>query len=255
MTTTDQLFVVTLAFISFSLVSSSIYIINDIKDKETDARHPRKCHRPIASGTVSIGNAIILSAVLASISIGLSVYLSVQSSWAVTGVLLIYLVLNLAYSLYLKHVPIIEIAILSSGFLLRVLYGGFATGIEVSAWLYLTVLSFSFYMGLGKRRNEFEKHAQRETRKVLSNYSQRFLDRNMYMFLALTICFYSLWTKEQGHWALASVPIVMLSCMRYSLMVENESDGDPIEVILNDKWLLFMGGFYAVYMFAALYLI
>lgn len=110
-------------------------------------------------------------------------------------------------------------------------------------------------MGLGKRRNEFEKHAQRETRKVLSNYSQRFLDRNMYMFLALTICFYSLWTKEQGNWALASVPIVMLSCMRYSLMVENESDGDPIEVILNDKWLLFMGGFYAVYMFAALYLI
>lgn len=255
MTTTDQLFVVTLAFISFSLVSSSIYIINDIKDKETDARHPWKCHRPIASGTVSISNAIILSAVLASISIGLSVYLSVQSSWAVTGVLLIYLILNLAYSLYLKHVPIIEIAILSSGFLLRVLYGGFATGIEVSAWLYLTVLSFSFYMGLGKRRNEFQKHAQRETRKVLSNYSQRFLDRNMYMFLALTICFYSLWTKEQGNWALASVPIVMLSCMRYSLMVENESDGDPIEVILNDKWLLFMGGFYAFYMFAALYLI
>ena len=255
MATPDQLFIVSLAFISFSLISSSIYIVNDIQDKERDVRHPRKCRRPIASGTVSISHAIILSSVLAILSIGLSIYLSVQSSWAVTAVLLIYFILNLAYSLYLKHVPIIEIAILSSGFLLRVLYGGFATGIEVSSWLYLTVLSFSFYMGLGKRRNEFEKHSQRETRKVLSNYSQRFLDRNMYMFLALTICFYSLWTKEQGNWALASVPIVMLSCMRYSLMVENESDGDPIEVILNDKWLLFLGGFYAVYMFAALYLI
>lgn len=255
MSTPDQLLVVLLAFVSFSLISSSIYIVNDIQDKETDARHPQKRHRPIASGAVSIRRAITLSSVLAMLSIGLSVYLSAQSSWAVTAVILTYLILNIAYSLYLKHVPIIEIAILASGFLLRVLYGGFATGIDVSAWLYLTVLSFSFYMGLGKRRNEFEKHSQRETRKVLSNYSQRFLDRNMYMFLALTICFYSLWTKEQGNWALASVPIVMLSCMRYSLMVENESDGDPIEVILNDKWLLFMGGLYAVYMFSALYLI
>lgn len=255
MTTSNHLFVVSLAFLSFSLISSSIYIVNDIQDKETDARHPQKRFRAIASGAVKTSKAITLSVVLAIVAIGLSVYISIQSSWAVASVLLTYFIINIAYSLGLKHVPIIEIAILASGFLLRVLYGGFATGIEVSSWLYLTVLSFSFYMGLGKRRNELEKHTQRETRKVLSNYSQRFLDRNMYMFLAITICFYSLWTKEQGNWALASVPIVMLSCMRYSHLIENESDGDPIEVILNDKCLLFMGGFYAVYMFTALYLI
>ena len=255
MTTQDYLLVGIVGVLSFSLMSSSIYIVNDIQDKETDARHPQKRFRAIASGTVSISKAITLSVVLAIVAIGLSIYLSVQSSWAVATVLLIYFILNMAYSLSLKHVPIVEIAILSSGFLLRVLYGGFATGIEVSSWLYLTVLSFSFYMGLGKRRNELEKHAQRETRKVLSNYSQRFLDRNMYMFLALTLCFYSLWAKEQGNWALASVPIVILSCMRYSHLIENESNGDPIEVILNDKVLFFMGVFYAVYMFTVFYLI
>ena len=111
MTTPDLIPMVALAFLSFSLISSAIYIINDIQDKGKDAQHPKKKFRAIASGTVKTSKAITFSVVLAIVAIGLSIYISVQSSWSVAAILLTYLILNIAYSLRLKHVPIIEIAI------------------------------------------------------------------------------------------------------------------------------------------------
>ena len=104
--------------------------------------------------------------------------------------------LNLLYSFGLKNVPVADIAILVSGFLLRVLYGSSITGIEISKWLYLTVIAMSFYLGLGKRRNELEKHGGESTRKVLEAYNKNFLDKNMYMCLSLAIVFYSLWCTD-----------------------------------------------------------
>lgn len=240
-------------FFSFSLVSSSIYVLNDILDCKSDAQHPKKRLRPVASGAVGVISALCISVILGIVGLALSAYVSIFTSWEVFAVLGIYFLLNLGYCIYLKGVPIIEVAILSSGFLLRVLYGGFVSATEVSSWLYLTVLSFSFYMGLGKRRNEFEKTPARETRIVLKQYSRRFLDRNMYMFLALSVCFYSLWAMEQGRWSLWSVPIVMLGCMRYSLIVEGSSDGDPVEVLTSDKLLLTLGVGYVLYMMAFMY--
>lgn len=244
-----------LAVVSFCLISSAIYITNDILDRKKDAKHPKKQHRPIASGAVNVSTAISISIILLIFSIAIAIYLSAVGSWASLTIIVLYYALNIAYSIRLKHVPIIEVAILASGFILRVLYGGFVTGIEVSSWLYLTILSGSFYLGLGKRRNEYETLSDSSTRGVLKRYSQRFLDRNMYMFFALAICFYSLWSMEQGQWALFSVPMVMILGMRYSLIVEGESDGDPVDVILKDKMLLALGGIYAIYMFLAIYAI
>ena len=103
-----------------------------------------------------------------------------------------YLAINILYSIKLKHIPILDIAILTSGFLLRLLYGAEITGIGISNWLYLTILSFSFYMALGKRRNELTKIGN-ETRRVLEYYNKSFLDNNMYTCMALGIVFYSLW--------------------------------------------------------------
>lgn len=246
---------VLLAVLSFSFISSSIYIVNDVVDRERDAKHPKKCNRPLASGIVSVPLALAVSSGLAVLAILTAFYVSMISSWIVILILLGYFFLNLAYSLSLKNIPVIEVAILASGFLLRVLYGGYATGIEVSEWLYLTVLSVSFYMGLGKRRNEFYKLESSETRSVLQHYNRRFLDRNMYMFLALTICFYSLWAMEQGKWALISVPLIMILCMRYSLIIEGSSDGDPVDVIFADKSLLVLGALYVLYMFSSLYIL
>lgn len=244
-----------LGFFAFSLISSVVYIINDIRDAEKDRLHPTKCKRPIASGEITIPAAITVAAVLFAASLIINRF----ASSSLTGVcyLILYLGLNVAYSLWLKDKPIIDIAILASGFLIRVLYGSAVTGIEVSNWLYLTVISAAFYFSLGKRRNEVAKFGSNSTRKVLKYYSKNFLDKNMYVFLALINTFYALWTMDVGNehpvplvW---TVPIVMLICMKYSLSIETDSDGDPVEVLLHDKMLLILCLIYAAAMFAILY--
>lgn len=234
-----------LGFLAFSMASSSIYIFNDINDAENDKNHPTKCKRPIASGEVSLKNAWIFVAIL-FISALIINYFSFGLNISAWIMILTYIFLNLGYSLGLKNVPIIDIAILVSGFLLRVIYGSVITDIEISKWLYLTVISMSFYLGLGKRRNEILKQ-DNETRKVLKYYNYNFLDKNMYMCLALTITFYSLWTVDpstinriSNTYLIWTVPLIILICMKYSLNVEGDSDGDPVEVVLKDKVLLLL---------------
>lgn len=249
----DITVIMLLGFISFGIISSVIYILNDIADKKKDAQHPIKCKRPIASGVVSISTAWFLVTLLGGAGISLSVWVASCTSWWSLVVILAYLLLNIGYSTGLKRVPIIEIGILSSGFLLRILYGGYVSGVEVSDWLYLTVLSMSLYLGLGKRRNELERHSYSETREVLAHYNRRFLDRNMYMFLSSGICFYSLWAIGQHSAMLWSVPFVMIISMRYSLVVESGSEGDPVDVVLNDYMLQGMGTIYFGYIIYILY--
>lgn len=253
---TNTLIITSIAALAFCLVASSIYIINDIRDREKDARHSTKCNRPIASGAVSVAKAVVMCAALAVIGLAAATWVSLHTSWGVMACVVIYLVLNILYSIKLKEVPVFEIAILASGFVLRTLYGGFAAQVEISNWLYLTILAGSFYMGLGKRRNEINVQGTSQTRKVLKKYNTRFLDRNMYMFLSLTIGFYSLWAVEQGSWMAWSVPLVMVTAMRYSLLVERStSDGDPVEVICSDFPLMGMACSYGIYMLTALYLL
>lgn len=253
---TNTLIITSIAALAFCLVASSIYIINDIRDREKDARHSTKCNRPIASGAITVAQAVVMCAALAVIGLAAVTWVSLHTSWGVMACVVIYLVLNILYSIKLKEVPVFEIAILASGFVLRTLYGGFAAQVEISNWLYLTILAGSFYMGLGKRRNEINVQGTSQTRKVLKKYNTRFLDRNMYMFLSLTIGFYSLWAVEQGSWMAWSVPLVMVTAMRYSLLVERStSDGDPVEVICSDFPLMGMACSYGIYMLTALYLL
>lgn len=243
-----------LAALAFCLVSSAIYIVNDIKDRKKDARHSTKCKRPIASGAVPVGSAAILAVALTISSAAVSAWISFHTGWQALACIAGYFVLNLLYSIKLKDMPVIEIALLASGFVLRALLGGFAAQVEISNWLYLTILAGSFYMGLGKRRNEINTQDNTHTRKVLDMYNTRFLDRNMYMFLSLTIGFYSLWAVGQSSWMAWSIPMVMVTAMRYSLLVErNGSDGDPVEVICNDLPLMTMACCYGIYMLVALY--
>ena len=246
------------AFIAFCMVSSVVYIINDIRDVEKDRRHPTKCKRPIAAGTVSVRNAWGLAVVLLIIAIvcnGLIFHV------ASTLLLVLYLILNLAYSFGLKNVPIVDVTILVAGFLIRILYGAFVTEITISNWLYLTVLALSFYFALGKRRNELTQIGDGETRRVLKAYSVSFLDKNMGMCLTLANVFYALWSMDEktvslynSEYLVFTVPIVLLITMKYSLDIEGESDGDPVEVLLHDKVLLTLCVLYLVIMFVILYL-
>ena len=248
-----------LGFFAFSILSSIVYIVNDIQDVEKDRKHPTKCKRPIASGAVSVKEAYILAVVIAVIGITLN-YFACGVNLLGWGFVLLYVGLNFAYSMGLKNLPIIDITILVSGFLIRVLYGSAVTAIEVSNWLYLTVISMSFYLGLGKRRNELDAQGSK-SRKVLKFYNHDFLDKNMYMCLGLTIVFYSLWCVDSttierysNSNIVWTVPLVMLICMKYSLNVEGNSDGDPVSVLLKDKILMEMVFLYVLIVLLIIYL-
>lgn len=243
-----------LAFLSFCFACSIIYIINDINDKDKDKLHEKKKHRPIASGKISIKKAYATVFVLCLLSI--ICFIMSKADIKIAIYTLIYIVINLFYSFGLKNIPLIDISILVSGFLIRVLYGGAIIDVEVSNWLYLTVISMAFYLVIGKRRNEIT-NSKKETRKVLKYYTKEFLDKNMYMCLSLAIVFYSLWTMDynKGESLLIwTVPIVILICMKYSMTIEIGGDGDPIEVVYGDKMLLSLIILYGISLVSFIYL-
>lgn len=144
------------AFLAFCFISSSVYIFNDLKDLEKDRLHPEKCHRPIASGVISSNTAIAIMLFLVGLSVTAN---AIASSGAILPWLLLlgYFLLNLFYSCGLKRIALVDLAILSTGFIVRVYYGGAVCCIEVSPWLFLTVLSLSVYFALGKRRGELDR--------------------------------------------------------------------------------------------------
>ena len=224
-----------MGMIAFSLTASAVYIINDIRDVEKDRLHDIKKNRPIASGEVSISLAQVICVMLVVISNCLNLILAQDKLWSEIWII-IYLMLNILYSFGLKDKTIVDVVILASGFVIRVLYGGAIVAIEVSPMLILTVLMFSLYMGLGKRRNEKRK-IKNDTREVLKYYTDAFLDKNMYMCLTLGIVFYSIWSLALEN-MIYTVCFVVIICMRYNLIIERESLGDPVDVLLSDKVLI-----------------
>lgn len=246
------------AFFTFCCISSVVYILNDINDIENDRKHPVKRNRPLASGKVSKKEAVVIGVVLLLIACTINYFVShVFLGWLL---IVLYLGLNILYSTTLKKKPIVDIVILVTGFLIRVLYGSVINFVDLSNWLYLTVISGSFYVGLGKRRNEILKQGDK-SREVLKHYNKEFLDKNMYVCVALCIVFYSLWcvdpttiTKLSNNYLVWSVPIVMIILMKYSLDIEGNSFGDPVDVVFSDKVLLFMILLYSLLMFAIIYI-
>ncbi len=244
-----------IGFVMFSLISSVVYIFNDIQDIEKDRQHPTKRHRPLASGEIKLKNAQIIGIILVAIVLVMDIIV-VDYKLLPLSVLILYLIINILYSKYLKNYPIIDVVILAFGYILRIYFGALLVDVEISAWLYLSMMSLSFFLGFGKRRNELLKRGM-TYRQVLRYYPKEFLDKVMYMFLGITIVFYSLWceaaAKIYGNIVLLSVPIVIVTALKYTLIIEQDSDGDPVEVILSDKILLCLGVVYALLMLYVLY--
>ena len=240
-----------LGFLAFCAVSSAVYVINDLRDLGRDREHPVKRERPLASGAIGRGAALGLIAACLAAAAALSALLG---DLRAAGCLALYLALNLGYSMGLKDVPILDVVILSAGFVIRVFYGSALTGFAVSKWLFLVVTAGSLYMSLGKRRNELLR--QGEDREVLRRYSVPFLDKNMYVCAGLAIVFYALWAIEMPDPRMIwTVPLVIVILMCYSLDIEGASDGDPVEVILRDRRLLALAAAYAVCAFLMLYVL
>ncbi|MDN0033673.1 decaprenyl-phosphate phosphoribosyltransferase [Oscillibacter valericigenes] len=250
--------------IAFCLISSVVYIVNDIHDVEEDRQHEVKRFRPIASGDIPISVAYAIAAVCFALAVGINLAVictNTETSRLSLLILITYFATNLGYSLGLKNVPFLDICLLVLGFLLRLLYGATLIGAGVSSWVYLTVLSLSFYLGLGKRRNEIKKVISGKSRKVLKYYTVEFLDRFMYVCLTLSIVFYSLWSADSqiiekyGTDKLVwTVPVVIVLLMKYTADVESDSFGDPVDVVTKDHVLLGLAVAFCVLLAALVYL-
>ena len=252
-TNTDLVIDVVITFFAFCLISSSVYVLNDWADREEDRRHPTKKHRPIAAGVISPGLALTLFAVLAAASLTLgAVFVSVE----VALFLALYLTLNIGYSFGLKRVVILDVFIIASGFLLRILAGTIGVGMEPSEWLFLCSLCLTLFLGFGKRRAELSDaevaangESDAPTRKVLGEYSPVLLDSMMSAVAACTFVSYGLFTvsaqtvERHGTTALVyTLPFVMYAMFRYFYtMHQRGKGGDPSEELVRDPHIVLSG--------------
>jgi 4-hydroxybenzoate polyprenyltransferase len=227
-------------FALFCLISSSVYIFNDIADIEADRQHPQKKNRPIASGKLSLPAAWISGILLAVITLGVG-YLLAPSFAYVIG---LYFLINMAYSKWLKHIPIIDVLVISAGFVLRVGAGVTLINVErFSPWLYVVMTLLSLFLGFGKRRAELALLTQSagSHRKVLDGYTLPLLDQYIMIVSGTTIVAYSLYTFSApnvpaNHSMMLTIPFVVYTIFRYLYLIEvKHAGGAPEEILLSDR--------------------
>lgn len=236
------------AFLMFSLTASSIYIINDYSDIESDRKHPEKKNRPLASGAISKSKAkIILSVllILILVSLFLSQDFLLNNLWKFASIIGFYFVMNLAYTFKLKHVAIIDVMIISIGFVLRVLAGGYATGILISQWAILLTFVLALVLAIGKRRGELiNAQVSGRTRKALDGYNVQFADIALSISCALAIVCYLMFTlspevQQRFHpRVFYTVIFVVFAFLRYlqQTLVYNKTES-PTKIIYKDRYI------------------
>lgn len=236
------------AFVAFCLISSAVYVMNDILDREADRRHPEKRKRPIASGRVGIGAAVALAGICllagGGLVFGLFGVPPSQAPW----IFVAYVLMNIGYSLGLKHVVILDVFIIAAGFMLRILAGTLGVGIQPSHWLVLCGLMLTLFLGFAKRRAEVEVPAEegKPHRRVLDQYSVPMLDQFITLTGGATVIAYSLYTVSEETialhgtpWLIATVPCVLYGLLRYLYRLHRAGGGgDPARELLNDPHLM-----------------
>ena len=253
-----------LAFLAFSLAASSIYIINDIADREKDRRHPRKRFRPIASGALGIPRAVALAALCIAGAAAISAYMLVTPfvGAASPGVdpfarygggsllfvvsLGVYVAQNIAYSTWLKHLVLWDVFSIAFGFVLRAMAGAFAADVYISPWFYLCAIFLSLFLALGKRRAELVQVTSTDsvgaTRKNLQHYTLQLLDQLMIVVVTCAVMAYSLYTfqgEAYSHRMMITIPFVIFGVARYMYLVYVKAEGErPDELLFQDKQIL-----------------
>lgn len=239
------------AFVAFCLISSAVYVMNDLLDREQDRHHPDKRQRPLASGQVGVGAAIALGAVCLLLGFGLVGGLFVpfglpasQAPWLFVA----YGLLNIGYSLGLKHVVILDVFLIAAGFMLRILAGTLGIGIAPSHWLLLCGLMLTLFLGFAKRRAELNALALdgKHHRRVLDHYTEPMLDQFITLAAAATVIAYSLYTVSEETialhgtpWLIVTVPCVVYGLLRYLFRLHRGGGGgDPARELLTDPHLL-----------------
>jgi 4-hydroxybenzoate polyprenyltransferase len=232
------------AFAAFCLVSSAHYIFNDLRDIEEDRRHPVKSLRPLASGRLEKGPAVVALLVIGAAGIALSATIDT----AFLLIVLAYLVLQTAYSMWLKHVVILDVFVVAAGFLIRVVAGGLAIHVMISSWLLICTILLSLFLAMGKRRHELVLLDEEATshRPILREYNTYLLDQMISVVPASTLVAYCLYTISEETVAkfgtrnlVFTVPFVLYGIFRYLYLIHQKAEGGtPEALIIRDKPLL-----------------
>jgi len=232
-----------IAFIAFSLSTSAIYILNDYRDIDDDREHPRKKHRPLASGAVSIKMAFSIMLILAIAGPALMLSLSVDA----VSVLAVYFILNIAYSFKLKHIAILDVSIISVGFVLRLYVGSSVTSISLSIWIVMMTFLLALFLALAKRRDDVLIFIDtgKKMRQVIDGYNLQLIDSAMTIMAAVVIVSYILYTTSvETVQRLASEQVyltalfVILGIMRYlQIAFVDKNSGSPTRIALTDRFL------------------
>ncbi len=233
-------------FVAYCLVSSSVYCFNDIQDVESDRRHPRKCHRPIAAGKVSVamGYVVMGGSLLAGL---FTAAFTASSRWTVCAMLAGYWLLNVAYCIRLKHYAILDVAIVAAGFVMRVLTGGIATGIVVSGWLVMMTFLLALFLAFGKRKDDYRIYEQTGImpRKSIAGYNAPFIDLSVTIVGTVTLVCYIIYTMSDSVVSRFGSPYVYLTnvwvlagLLRYlQNMLVYQRSGSPTKVLVKDHFI------------------
>ncbi|MES2413960.1 MAG: decaprenyl-phosphate phosphoribosyltransferase [Pseudomonadota bacterium] len=240
---------VLIAFVAFCCISSMVYILNDLHDRSSDALHPDKKRRPLASGAVSVTQALILAAALLAAGLWLT--------WGMRALMFLlgwYVLLNIAYSWRLKQVPVVDVSIIATGFMLRLLAGTWAVGIPPSRWLVLAGIFIALFLGFSKRKAE-TFHATANQRAVLAHYPPALLDTFIAVTMTAVLTTYSLFASspeaqlQHGEQLLYTVPVVIFGMLRYTYQVHRGRGEDVARDLVRDPWIVAAGVVYvAIFM-------
>lgn len=232
-----------IAFLAFSLVASAIYVLNDYQDIEEDRLHPKKKSRPLASGVISTPQALIIMTILFIAGTTLMATVSLTAM----NILLVYLVMNIAYSLYLKHVAIVDITIIAIGFVLRLFVGSTVTDTPLSMWIVIITFLLALFIALAKRRDDMLIYLDtgEKVRKVVDGYSLQFLDTAMAIMASVVIVAYTIYTtstevidRVQSEHLYLTALFVTIGIMRYLQIALVEKDSSsPTDIILKDRFM------------------
>lgn len=263
-------------FFVFVFLSSATYLFNDLLDVEADRNHPYKKMRPIASGKLPMGIAVF--SLLIAVFLGLTIAFWLNYYVFLLG--FIYLVIQIFYTTYFKKIPIIDLIVIATGYLIRVYVGALAVGAHMSVWFLMTVIAASLFLAVGKRRGEMTlllgRYKTANTRVTLKRYTEQLLDIYTAMFATATWITYALFTFNHPKivpdgkalqlisilprtfvsekWLMATIPLVVYGVMRYLQVIYEKNEGEsPERVILSDKPLLITGIAWVVMVIGVLY--
>ena len=248
------------AFAVFCLLSSSVYLLNDVVDREADRLHPAKKDRPVASGALSPRAAAAASLLLAALALAGALALS----WSFAAIACTYLLSNIAYSISLKKMVILDVIIVATGFLLRAWGGAVVIGVEMSHWLILCTGLIALFLGFTKRRQEIATlERASEQRPILREYSLPFLDQMISIVTASSLLAYTLYAfspevaeKLGTRWMGLTIPFVLFGIFRYLYLVHQHGEGDnPTELLLSDSQLLWTVLLWGITALLALYVL